>query len=170
VVDPLTAVRDHPSWFFHSGSFDPDEVVTLLIREAKLAGANSVAVTEDRDWVAVSADVDWLEGDITSFKVLTSYPEGGPNSARIETAIAAFCPGVATRAGTELVDVVRSQETGVQIEQVMLTIPIAGRIVAFLPPSRREPSRQEIIDYRYTPDRFEDVIDKFLEKKFLEKV
>jgi hypothetical protein len=163
--DPLTVVRDHPAWFFRRATFDPDEAVSLLIREATLAGANSVRVAEHDDWVAVAADIDWLRGDLAAFRRLARYADGGRNSARIETAIAAFCPGLATRAGAEGVQFLKAtgrRDRGVR--KLMRRLPAAGRVVAFLSPPHNDGSVQEISDHAYESFDIARVIDSYLEK------
>jgi len=56
----------------------------------------TVTVRRQEDWVAVSADMDWLSSDVASFFAPVTYLEGGPNSSRVEVVLTAFCDAVVT--------------------------------------------------------------------------
>jgi hypothetical protein len=108
-LDAVSSVRQHPGWFFRSGAFEAAELLALLVEEATRGGAQSIHVEQSDRWVGVSADVDWLSGDLRPFYAPVSYHEGGRNSARAEVALTAFCDAVVTgEGGTHFVEVKNS--------------------------------------------------------------
>jgi hypothetical protein len=135
-LDAVETVSRHPQWYFRKGEFDLDELVAHLVEEATRAGARSVYVRRDGDWISVSADQDWLGGDVAAFFAPMSYPEGGPNSARVEVALTAFCDAVVTAEGGDRFYQVKSPPEDRAGELVdLLRPPEIGRMVAFLPPA-----------------------------------
>ncbi|MDQ1442462.1 MAG: hypothetical protein QOG97_2690, partial [Acidimicrobiaceae bacterium] len=96
-VDPVASVRQHPTWFFTTGRFEWRTAVALLVTEAMYSpSVNSVDVDRNGDWVAVSAEADWLDGDLEAFTKPTVFPEGGTNATRAEVVLTAFCEAVFT--------------------------------------------------------------------------
>jgi hypothetical protein len=96
-IDPVEAVRSHPTWFFRSGRFEPETAIQLLIAEASLSALVKRAQFErEGQWVAVTADGDWLEGDLEAFTKPTVFPDGGVNATRMEVVLTAFCDAVLT--------------------------------------------------------------------------
>jgi hypothetical protein len=77
-IEPLASLQAHPNWYFQSGVFERETVISLLIREALLCAYVTRAwVLEDGPWTSVSADGDWLAGDLRSFSVPTPFQDGG---------------------------------------------------------------------------------------------
>ncbi len=98
-IEPLSSLRAHPEWYFKSGEFERETVVSLLVREALLSSHVTRAwAQKDGPWTAVTADGDWLAGDLRSFSTPTPFPEGGVNAMRVEVLLTAFCDTVATAA------------------------------------------------------------------------
>lgn len=145
-LDAIESVRSHPEWFFRGGEFDAGELVSLLVQEAFRAGSQSVQVEHMDGWVGVSADRDWLDGDLTAFYSPVSYPEGGRNSARAEVALTAFCDVVLTGDEGEYWYEIKSTEgSGWTGQELQLLRLIAGRFpsraVLFLLPNRETRSQ-----------------------------
>lgn len=135
-LNPLDAVSGHPRWYFSEGKFDVNELVARLVDEAMRAGAQCVQVRREGDWISVSADQDWLQGDLTPFYAPVSYPEGGPNSSRVEVALTAFCDAVITDDGRDHYFEVKSWSEGQAPITEALLPPDIRRMVAFLPPRK----------------------------------
>lgn len=96
-VDVNDYVRREQRRFFRSGSYDPNEVVMLLVAEALLSGASDVRITSEEGWIAVYADLDWLSGsEEKAFSGLAPFPAGGPNGIRAEIFPVIFARTVAT--------------------------------------------------------------------------
>ena len=133
-VHAIQAVKDHPQWFFRSGRFDTEELISLLVEEAARGGASAVDVRRDDGWVTVSADVDWLAGDVAAFFAPLSYPEGGRNSSRVEVVLTAFCDAVVTFTDS-IFEVKSSAGIPEHERRVPEMPPTSGRTIAFLPPA-----------------------------------
>lgn len=98
-IEALSSLRAHPEWYFTSGTFERETVVSLLMHEAMLSARVSRARFEkEPSWTAVTADGDWLAGDLRPFSVPTPFPEGGVNAIRAEVLLTAFCDAVVTTA------------------------------------------------------------------------
>jgi hypothetical protein len=105
-IDPVDAVRSHPSWFFRSGRFEPETAIQLLMTEASLSPLVRRAQFErEGEWIALSADGDWLEGDLEAFTKPTVFREGGVNATRMEVLLTAFCDAVLTAVNGKRSDV-----------------------------------------------------------------
>lgn len=140
-LDPLATVRRHPEWYFRGGQFDADEALGLLVAEARRGGAEHITVSHDGGAVVVAADIDWLDGDLAAFVSPQNDAAGGRNSSRVEVALVAFCPAVATATGDE--DPQVWSPTGHHISPADWAgwNRHGGRVVAFWPPSgARRPS------------------------------
>lgn len=143
-LDAVETVRRHPEWYFRSGVFDPFEAASLLVEEASREGATMIEMRREGDWFRVSADVDWLSGDLAAFFAPLSYPGGGRNSSRVEVILTAFCDAVVTASAGVAHEVASSP--GALLREAGL-YPLdagAGRVIAFLPPaSSATAGRQE---------------------------
>jgi hypothetical protein len=126
---------NHPEWFFRSGRFDTEELISLLVEEAARGGASAVDIRRQGAWVTIAADVDWLAGDVAPFFAPLSYPEGGRNSSRVEVVLTAFCDAVVTFAGDIIFEVKSSAEVPAHTQVVPEVGPTQGRAIAFLPPA-----------------------------------
>lgn len=134
-IDALGSVRRHPEWFFRSGKFNVVEMNSLLMREANLGGATAFDIRTNGSWVAVSADVDWLGGDVAAFYAPISYPEAGRNSSRVEVVLTAFCDGVATAVGEEdALEIFAAASLSTSIVEEFWTRFPHGRWILFKPP------------------------------------
>jgi hypothetical protein len=143
-LDAVRTVRSHPEWFFRTAEFDTTELISLLVEEATRAGARHVEVRHEDEWFGVTADTDWLAGDLAAFFAPLSYPEGGRNSSRVEVALTAFCDGVVTGAnGGVLHEVKSSRESPHHDLRFPWETPTEGRLVAFLPPVESRTSHAE---------------------------
>lgn len=136
-VDPVEAVRSHPRWFFRSGRFEAETAIHLLIVEASLSPVVRRAQFErQEDWVAVSADGDWLEGNLEAFTKPTAFPEGGVNATRVEVVLTAFCEAVLTARCGQRHDVRTTGAHPVPGHMAdMLKDPANGHVVIFRVPS-----------------------------------
>jgi hypothetical protein len=135
-IDPVDAVRSHPTWFFRTGQFEPETAIQLLIAEASVSPLVKRAQFErEGEWVAVTADGDWLEGDLEAFTKPTVFPDGGVNATRMEVVLTAFCDAVLTAAHGKRSDV---RTIGVHdIPERMarlLESPSVGRAIVFRTP------------------------------------
>lgn len=133
VLDPLATVRRHPEWYFRHGQFDRHEATGRVLAEAMRGGAVDVTIRTRDDWIIVSADTDWLDGDIAAFLSPQVDESGGVNSSRVEVALVAFCDAVVTRTPNDRVWAwPASPSEPFDEDQWPVT---TGRVVAFLPPS-----------------------------------
>lgn len=139
VVSSLDAVRRHPGWYFRSGEFDADEAIALLGVEALRCGARTVERGRSLDWWWIISDLDWMGGDLAGFFAPISYPEGGPNSSFAAVVLTAFCPAVATAADGQQPNLIVSPSVHLPDRERILSaeLPIGGRVIAFVPPSRQ---------------------------------
>lgn len=143
-LDPVASVRDHPRWFFRTGRFEWQTAVGLLVAEAlqsPLVGTTEVHRVDD--WIAVSADGDWLGGDLEAFTKPTPYPEGGTNATRVEVVLTAFCEAVFTASRGQRSDIRALGENSMPASMSdALRDPERGRVVVFRLPPAEHPERQ----------------------------
>lgn len=169
-MDPLMSVRRHPEWFFRSKHFETHTAVGGLVAEAGRGGARTIQVATEDEWIIVTADADWLDGDVAAFTSPQLDPRGGPNSTRFEVALVAFCQAVVTAAPG---DRVRSWPEGMAGSVPNDWFTTTGRIIAFVPPEEphREPppvSARRRPRLRLLPTGEEDIsraIVSFMEKE-----
>lgn len=133
-MDAIQVVSRHPEWYFRSGQFDAEELVSLLVQEALRGGASAVDFRRLGDWMKFEADVDWLKGDVAAFFAPLSYHEGGRNSSRVEVVLTAFCEAVVTVADT-VFEVKSSAEVAAHTSDLPEIGPVKGRAIIFLPPA-----------------------------------
>jgi hypothetical protein len=107
--------------------------VALLVTEAMYSpSVNSVDVDRNGDWVAVSAEADWLDGDLEAFAKPTVFPEGGTNATRAEVVLTAFCEAVFTASHGQRSDIRAVGGKSMPAPMVeALANPELGRIVVF---------------------------------------
>lgn len=135
-IEPLSSLRAHPEWHFHSGEFERETIISLLVREALFSPVVTQAeVRTDGFWTSVTADGDWLGGDLRSFATPTPFPEGGVNAMRSEVLLTAFCDSVATAAHgpVDYIDSARSQQMPISMVRC-LDQPGEGRVIVFHSP------------------------------------
>jgi len=138
-LNAVETVKRHAEWFFAGKKFDTSEAISLLVQEATRGGAGAVKIDTERGWVSITADVDWLEGDVAAFFAPLSYLAGGRNSSRVEVALTAFCDAVVTATSKGVFEV-KSGEHVTELHE----LSTEGRTVAFLPPlEERPPSLEE---------------------------
>lgn len=132
-LDPVASVRGHPNWFFATGRFEWQTAVGLLVAEALHSPlVRSTEVHHHDDWVAVSADADWLDGDLEGFTKPTAFPEGGTNATRVEVLLTAFCDAVFTATGGSRSDIHAVGEGAMPPSMAdALANPRFGRIIVF---------------------------------------
>lgn len=90
-IDAVAAISKHPEWYFRSGTFDAREALALLTDEAVAHGSIKLTVQQLDDWWVLASSHDWLESDQDTFFALTPDPARGPNTARVEVLLTAFC-------------------------------------------------------------------------------
>lgn len=154
ILNPLDAVRRHPEWYFRAGSFDTAEIVGRLIAEIVGDDVDEVSVARRQGWVVISADRDWLGGDIGPFRFPSRQERAGPNSTRFEVALTAFTQAVVTASGGR-VDWI-SPAAGRALPpnvNAALTDWSSGRVVAFLPPAEPRRQREEHVVGEDTRER-----------------
>lgn len=135
-IEPLPSFRAHPHWYFQTGRFERETVISLLVREAFLSPRVTQArVLKDGPWTAVTANGDWLAGDLSAFWTPTPFPEGGVNATRVEILLTAFCDTVATAAQghRDDIEVARSREIPDSMSAA-LTDSGEGRVIVFRSP------------------------------------
>ena len=126
-VDVHEHIRRNQKLYFRGGAYRPLEAATLIVSEALLSGASDVRVVTVDGWVAVYANLDWLEGRAeTVFKQLLPFEPGGPNGFTSEILPTVFARSVST-ATSSGAKVVKGESLG------PLSMPPAGwvRAVAF---------------------------------------
>ena len=135
MVDAVSSLRAHPEWYFKSGRFEWETMVSLLLFEAKTLTGGELSVEVNGSWTAVVAADDWLEGDESLFALLRPFPGGGANASRVEVLLSAFCDTVLTSAAGVSV-VIRSIGEDELPEGFarLLTNPATGRVVVFRAP------------------------------------
>lgn len=102
-VDTWEYLSRNEGRFFRSGVFDAVELAGMIATEALTRGAGNVQILSGEDWVTVTADRDWLEGQETeAFNSVTPFPEAGANSMLAEILAVAFSEGVATAVAGEV--------------------------------------------------------------------
>lgn len=141
-IEPLSSLRAHPQWYFQTGRFERETVISLLVREASLSPRVTQArVVKDGPWTAVTADGDWLAGDLRAFSTPTPFPEGGVNATRVEILLTAFCDTVATaaRGRRDDIELARSQEMPDSMSAA-LTDSGEGRVIVFRSPIAERPA------------------------------
>jgi hypothetical protein len=111
--------------------------VALLVTEALYSpSVNSTHVDRNDDWVAVSADADWLDGDLEAFTKPTIFPEGGINATRVEVVLTAFCDAVFTATHGQRRDIRAIGGSSMPTSMVhAMADPELGRIVVFRVPA-----------------------------------
>jgi hypothetical protein len=99
----LKWVREHPSYFFHSGVPTVEVLVEQLVAGARALGALTVEVEQFEDWFIFAAAEDWFSRarfpvpETFEFHVLPAFPELGDNCVRPECLVAAFARDVVVR-------------------------------------------------------------------------
>lgn len=136
-IDPVASVRDHPRWFFTTGRFEWQTAVGLLVAEAVRSPlVRSTEVHHVDDWIAVSADADWLDGDLEAFTKPTPYPAGGTNATRVEVLLTAFCEAVFTASRGQRSDIRAVGEKSIPHSMIdALLNPERVRVVVFRIPA-----------------------------------
>jgi hypothetical protein len=87
------------------------------------------------DWIAVTADADWLDGDLEAFTKPTPYREGGTNATRVEVLLTAFCEAVFTASRGQRRDIRTLGENSMPTSIIdALLNPESGRVVVFRRP------------------------------------
>lgn len=135
-LDPVAAVRQHPNWFFSTGRFERGTAIGLLVSEILQSPlVRDTHVRQVDGWVAVSADADWLDGDLEAFTKPTLYPEGGTNATRVEVLFTAFCDAVLTASNGQRSDIRTVGENSMPPSMVeALADQELGRVIVFLVP------------------------------------
>lgn len=93
--DALSWVRSHPERFFAGGVPTEFELARMTWMDAVLSGADQVATIHTDPFWVIAASTDWLMGaglpidDL--FRRLMPLVGAGPNSARSEVVLNAFC-------------------------------------------------------------------------------
>lgn len=139
-IEPLSALRAHPEWYFQSGEFERATVTALLIIEAASSDrVTSARFESDGEWTAVTADGDWLAGDLRAFSTPTPFPESGVNTIRVEILLTAFCDTVVTAAGGRRDDLnsARSREMPESMSRALMDAN-AGRVMVFRSPGAEQ--------------------------------
>ncbi|WP_460110072.1 hypothetical protein [Streptomyces sp. YKOK-J1] len=96
-LDTVNYLRRGESQFFRSGAYDAVELAGMIATEALTLGAKIVQVQPERDWLIVTADMDWLEPyGREAFHTITPFPEAGVNSMLAEVLAVAFSAGAMT--------------------------------------------------------------------------
>ncbi|MDQ6948823.1 MAG: hypothetical protein M3256_21835 [Actinomycetota bacterium] len=146
-LDPVASVREHPDWFFGTGRFEWRTAVGLLLTEVLQSPLTREAqVLHVDDWVAVSSDADWLEGDLEAFTKPTVYRAGGTNATRVEVVLTAFCDAVVTATREQRNEIRTVGEKSMPLSVVeMLAEPPAGRVIVFRVPSTNEPDIESVV-------------------------
>jgi hypothetical protein len=139
-IEPLSSLRAHPEWYFKSGGFERETVISLLVREALLSRHITRAwALKDGAWTAVKADGDWLGGDLRAFSTPTPFPEEGINAIRVEVLLAAFCDTVATAANGRRDDIESARPREIPGPmRAALEDTGEGRVIVFRSPLDRQ--------------------------------
>lgn len=127
LLDPADSIRLHQATYFSSGAYNQHEAALQIAAEALLSGAQDIRITRSGPWIAVCAELDWLEGiGATAFEKLLPFPPGGPNSSRSEFLLTVFAESVATAIPSES-HIIKGSALGPLIEAE----PSWARIVSF---------------------------------------
>ena len=135
-IEPLSSLRRHPQWYFQTGRFERETVISLLVREASLSPqVTQASVLKDGPWTAVTANGDWLAGDLRAFSTPTPFPEGGVNATRVEILLTAFCDTVATaaRGRRDDIELARAREIPDSMSAALADSG-EGRVIVFRSP------------------------------------
>ena len=99
-IDPIQHIRAHPEMYLPGGTVDPQALVRLLVRDARLLGAAGARGMRASDWWLVLASHDWLgdsrDDERSLFSNIVPFPQVGPNSMRSEVLLTAFADDVVT--------------------------------------------------------------------------
>lgn len=146
-LDPIASLRAHPNWFFASGHFEWQTAVGLLIAEAYLSSrVGDAKVARVGDWVTVTADADWLNGDLEAFTKPTAFPEGGTNATRVEALLTAYCDAVVTASRGRRSDI-RTLGEHLMPSPVVESLKNKdlGRVIVFRVPSKTDRRAQSSV-------------------------
>ena len=95
--------RQEQGRFFRGGSYDPNEVASMISLEAMLGGAEDVRIRVIEGWICVYADVDWLQGiEVEAFSGFVPFKPGGPNGVTSEFFPVVFSTSVVTATRSEV--------------------------------------------------------------------
>jgi hypothetical protein len=146
--DPIESVRAHPGWFFSTDDFDYRTVLGLLMSEVfRSSLVKEAQVLRVEDWICVSADADWLGGDLESFSKPTLFVEGGVNATRVEVLLTAFCGVVVTASHGHKSSIRTVGESKMPSSMSdVLSDPTPGRVIVFQTPAEGERSFRQIND------------------------
>lgn len=126
-VDVREHIRRNQRLYFRGGVYHPIEAATLVAGEALLAGVSDVRVVASDGWIAVCANLDWLDGrDEAAFERMLPFEPGGPNGFMSEIFLAVFARSLATATPLDA-RIVKGESLG------PLSAPLTGweRAVAF---------------------------------------
>jgi hypothetical protein len=101
IIDATSHLRKNRERFLPSGVASGPHLAGRIVEDALLVGAKRVHVYHASGWWIIASETDWLpvgsvEDTKSLFTVVTSFPEGGPNSMRSEVLLGAFATDVAT--------------------------------------------------------------------------
>ena len=90
-------VRKNEAMYFGSRGANPEAIATAIAEGALLLGARRVLIEEHDGWWYVCGDVDWLQtptidtvNEVTVFKTIWGFPQGGVNWYRSEALARVF--------------------------------------------------------------------------------
>ena len=133
-IDAMSAVRQHPEWYFRSGQFAVGEAIALLTDEALAHGSHDLLVRELQGWWLLASLHDWLDGDMAAFFSPVPDPTRGQNMSRVEVVLTAFCHTVWTASSGASMPVAGGAEPPEEA-RAMLESATWQRVIAFLPPA-----------------------------------
>ncbi len=98
-LNAMDAMRRRPEMYIPEG-ISVGSISARLVSDALLLGAGHVRADVVGSWGLVSADIDWLTAPVRVvvpvmelFQRLVIFDEGGPNAARAEAWVGAYCAG-----------------------------------------------------------------------------
>jgi len=136
VVKGLDVMRRRPEMYMPEGVSAP-HIAARLVSSAQELGATHVRVDTHASWSIVSADIDWLLqppdlnvpiGEL--FQRLVVLKGGGPNAARAEAWVGAYCRAAVAVTPKETIQVVGTETLPVGIQHCLVPLGCV-RSVAF---------------------------------------
>jgi hypothetical protein len=137
VLKGLDVMRRRPEMYIPEG-ISIGSISARLASDALLLGARHVRTDIVGSWGLVSADIDWLTVPVRMptavadlFQRLVIFDEGGPNAARAEAWVGAYCAAAHVITQTERLRVLGETAMPPAVENALLPSGCV-RTVAFL--------------------------------------
>jgi hypothetical protein len=126
VLKGIDVMRRRPEMYMPEG-VSASNISARIVSDALVLGARHVRLDVKEAWQIVSADVDWLTRPAALnlpvadlFQRLIVLHEGGPNAARAEAWVGAYCQCAYSATATERLRVVGDASLPVEVELALL--------------------------------------------------